>query len=188
VVLVVILLILIYRAPLLAFIPLATVFLSVQLALNVWPFCPSGNHYDHPGPSARITLFQGMQIYITILAYGAGIDYCLFLTARYKEELDRGSPAPEAITERRRCGCGAERQRRHGDLRHRHDGLRSVRQVSPGRLAIPIVLLLVLAPLDLQPALLRLTGRWLLASSPEEDRPDKTHSRAGPRAAAAGDG
>src|SRR5262249_56701557 len=44
-----------------------------------------------------MTLFQGIQIYITILAYGAGVDYCLFLTARYKEELDAGVGPREAV-------------------------------------------------------------------------------------------
>ena len=36
-----------------------------------------------------VSLFEGIQIYVTILAYGAGVDYCLFLTARYREELRR---------------------------------------------------------------------------------------------------
>jgi RND superfamily putative drug exporter len=81
VVLVVGLLILIYRAPLLALIPLATVYVAVQVAVHVLAILAGAGH---------LTLFQGIQIYITILAYGAGVDYCLFLTARYKEELDRG--------------------------------------------------------------------------------------------------
>src|SRR5581483_10844341 len=78
VVLVVGLLIVIYRAPLLALIPLATVYISVQIALNVLAILARTGH---------LTLFQGIQIYITILAYGAGVDYCLFLTARYREAL-----------------------------------------------------------------------------------------------------
>ena len=92
VVLVVVLLVFIYRAPLLALIPLLTVYLSVQLALHVLALL---------GRAGYMTLFQGMQIYITILAYGAGVDYCLFLTARYKEELDRGDTCPRKPWPRR---------------------------------------------------------------------------------------
>jgi RND superfamily putative drug exporter len=86
VILVVVLLIVIYRAPLLALIPLATVFLAVQVALNLLALFAS---------EGVRTIFEGLQIYVIILAYGAGVDYSLFLTARYKEELDRGAtPAP----------------------------------------------------------------------------------------------
>ena len=44
-----------------------------------------------------INLFQGIHINITILAYGAGVDYCLFLTARYKEEHDAGASYSKSI-------------------------------------------------------------------------------------------
>ena len=97
-VLVVGLLLLIYRAPLLTLIPLLAVFISVELALNVLAIWPG----------TIITLFQGIQIYITILAYGAGVDYCLFLTARYREELDGGGVHP-ATRWRRRSGVSATR-------------------------------------------------------------------------------
>src|SRR5207247_5986992 len=80
VLLVIVLLVLIYRAPLLAIIPLATVVIAVQLALNVLALLAEAGY---------VALFEGIQVYVTILAYGAGVDYCLFLTARYKEELDR---------------------------------------------------------------------------------------------------
>ena len=43
-----------------------------------------------------LTLFAGIEIYITILAYGAGVDYCLFLMARCREELDAGRAPTEA--------------------------------------------------------------------------------------------
>ncbi|HEV3444183.1 MAG TPA: MMPL family transporter, partial [Gemmataceae bacterium] len=82
------LLVLIYRAPLLAIIPLATVYLAVQIAINFLAILAG---------AGVLTLFEGVQIYITILAYGAGVDYCLFLTARYKEELDSGTPPADAV-------------------------------------------------------------------------------------------
>ena len=82
------LLTLMYRAPLMALIPMTTVFISVQVALSLLAILARAGH---------LTLFQGLEIYITILAYGAGVDYCLFLTARYKEELDQGAEPAEAV-------------------------------------------------------------------------------------------
>jgi RND superfamily putative drug exporter len=88
VVLVIVLLVLIYRAPLLALIPLATVFLAVRATLNLLAVLAQAGH---------VTLFQGIQIYVTILSYGAGVDYCLFLMARYQEEFDQGGTPREAL-------------------------------------------------------------------------------------------
>lgn len=87
--LVVTLLLLIYRAPFLAAIPLVCVFVAVQFSVSLIVVL---SHYHvfgfHP--------FQGLKTYITVVSYGAGVDYCLFLIARYKEELDRGAGLEEA--------------------------------------------------------------------------------------------
>jgi putative drug exporter of the RND superfamily len=153
VVMVIVLLVVIYRAPLLALIPLATVGLAVQVSLNILALLARAGY---------LTLFQGLQIYVTILAYGAGIDYCLFLTARYKEELDRGnSPADAAAAAvgdvgaaltasaaTVMCGIGMMVFAQFGKFRE-------------AGIAIPLTLLLVLcATLTFSPALLRLAGRW----------------------------
>jgi RND superfamily putative drug exporter len=153
VVLVIVLLVLIYRAPLLALIPLLTVYLSVQVAMHVLAIL---------GNSGYLTVFQGLQIYITILAYGAGVDYCLFLTARYKEELDRGLAPAEAVgravsdvsgalvasAATVMCGIAMMVFAQFGKFRE-------------AGYAIPLSLLLVLcATLTFSPALLRLAGRW----------------------------
>jgi putative drug exporter of the RND superfamily len=153
VVMVVVLLILIYRAPLLALIPLATVAVAVQISLNILALFAKAGY---------LTLFQGLQIYVTILAYGAGIDYCLFLTARYKEELDHGNSPPQAAeaavgnvgaaltasAATVMCGIGMMYFAQFGKFQE-------------AGIAIPLTLLLVLcATLTFSPALLRLAGRW----------------------------
>jgi len=79
--LVIVLLILIYRAPLLALVPLITVFVSVKLAMSC--LCLMAEQ-------GWVVLFTGIESYVTVLLYGAGVDYCLFLIARYKEEIDTG--------------------------------------------------------------------------------------------------
>ncbi|MFO0917211.1 MAG: MMPL family transporter [Planctomycetaceae bacterium] len=88
IVLVVILLMLIYRAPLLAFIPLATVAVSVKLTMLLLQI---------GAERGWVILFQGIESYVTVLLYGAGVDYCLFLIARYKEEIDEGKSYRDAV-------------------------------------------------------------------------------------------
>ncbi|HEX6984167.1 MAG TPA: MMPL family transporter, partial [Planctomycetaceae bacterium] len=88
VLLVVGLLVLIYRAPVLALIPLVTVFVAVKTALGVLTILAD---------LGAVTLFNGAEIYVTVVMYGAGVDYCMFLMARYKEELDGGATFGEGI-------------------------------------------------------------------------------------------
>ena len=88
VVLVVVILLFVYRAPLLALIPLATIALSVCVALRLL---------------SLVTLLPGIhlvnisQVFAVVMLYGAGTDYCLFLISRYREELEGGQPRDMAI-------------------------------------------------------------------------------------------
>ena len=79
VVLVVILLVVLYRAPVVAVIPLVTVVVAVQIAMSLLQLGAQWGVVD---------LFRGIEVYVTVLCYGAGVDYCFFLIARYREELD----------------------------------------------------------------------------------------------------
>ena len=90
-VLVIVLLLAIYRAPLLASIPLFTVFVAVEIAHALVTILAQI-------PWLNYRVFFGMEVYITVVTYGTGVDYCLFLIARYKEELDKGLPLPKALT------------------------------------------------------------------------------------------
>lgn len=153
VILVVILLIAIYRAPLLAFIPLATVFVSVKLTMSLLILMAM---------QGWVTLFTGVESYVTVLLYGAGVDYCLFLIARYKEELDEGVSFDEGVSNSVSkvgaaiaasagtviCGIGMMMFAEFGKFRE-------------AGFAISFGLVIVLlASLTFTPALLRLAGRW----------------------------
>ena len=89
VLLVMALLIIIYRSPLLAIIPLMTVAFATTVSLKCLAFYSRLGHFE---------LFSGIEVYVTVLVYGAGVDYCLFLIARYREELDSGATMDEAVT------------------------------------------------------------------------------------------
>jgi putative drug exporter of the RND superfamily len=153
VVLVLVLLLFIYRAPLLAFIPLVTVYMAVQLSLHLLSILAK---------YGDVKLFEGIQIYITILAYGAGVDYCLFLTARYKEELDAGASPADAVA-RAIGGVGAALVASAATVMC---GIAMMMFAEFGKFrqagfAIPLSLLLVLcATLTFSTALLRMAGRW----------------------------
>ena len=83
VLLVIVILLWVYRAPLLAMVPLLTIAIAVYVALQ---------------SLALLTLIPGFklasasQIFAVVMLYGAGTDYCLFLVSRYREELAEGRP------------------------------------------------------------------------------------------------
>ena len=153
VILVVTLLVMIYRAPLLALIPLTTVVVSVKLAMSLLILGSLQNW---------VVLFSGIESYVTVLLYGAGVDYCLFLIARYKEELDDGASFEEAC-----INCvgkvGAAIAASAGTV---ICGIGMMAFAEFGKfheagIAIAFGLSVVLAAsLTFTPALLRLTGKW----------------------------
>ncbi|TWU13782.1 putative membrane protein YdgH [Symmachiella macrocystis] len=96
--LVILLLILIYRAPLLALIPLITVGIANQVSLSLASLLSQFNANDGDILFGFRT-FVEMHVYMTVILYGAGVDYCLFLIARYKEELDAGADIDQAVSE-----------------------------------------------------------------------------------------
>ncbi|TVL91443.1 MMPL family transporter [Streptomyces sp. SAJ15] len=80
------LLLIVYRSPLLAFIPLVVVGFAYVLA--------AGLVYALAAHGGMLVNNQAVSLML-ILMFGAGTDYCLLLTARYQEEL-RSDPEPRA--------------------------------------------------------------------------------------------
>jgi len=86
--LVIVMLLLIYRSPLLALIPLVTIGVAAWVALQAL---------------ALVTLIPGVhlvnisQIFSIVILFGAGTDYCLFLISRYREELESGETRRPAL-------------------------------------------------------------------------------------------
>jgi RND superfamily putative drug exporter len=153
VILVVSLLLLIYRAPVLALIPLATVYVATDFSLALLTVLADHN---------ILSLFNGIEVYVKVLCYGAGVDYCLFLIARFKEELDDDIATTVAVSNSITkvgealvasagtviCGIGMMIFADFGKFRQ-------------AGIAITIGLTVVLiASLTFTPALLRLAGRW----------------------------
>jgi putative drug exporter of the RND superfamily len=77
IILVIVILLLIYRSPVSPFIPLITIALAYLIARGVVAFL--GAHV--------MTISAYTNIFIIVVLFGAGTDYCLFLISRFREEM-----------------------------------------------------------------------------------------------------
>lgn len=100
IVLVVIILLVVYQSPLLALIPLLTIALSAVASLLAIPLLTKI-------PGLHFRVINITNVFVIVVLFGAGTDYCLFLIARYREELVRGRPSHEAVSEAIKAVGGA---------------------------------------------------------------------------------
>ncbi|HEV3142637.1 MAG TPA: MMPL family transporter, partial [Gemmataceae bacterium] len=88
VLLVVLVLVVVYRSPFLAVIPLLTIGVATWVSLKLLALASW-----IPG----VQLVNISQVFMIVILFGTGTDYCLFLMARYQEELEAGQPAAPAL-------------------------------------------------------------------------------------------
>jgi putative drug exporter of the RND superfamily len=87
IILVIVLLIAIYRSPVAALVPLLTIgiaFLSSRGVLGLIG-------------KAGVSIWSQIDVFLIVMVFGIGTDYCLFLVSRYREELARRSNRLEAM-------------------------------------------------------------------------------------------
>ncbi len=151
VLLVIVVLLGVYRAPVLALIPLISIGISVWVSLNLL---------------ALMTLIPGVhlvnisKIFAIVILYGAGTDYCLFLISRYREELENGFTIREALA--RSVGGVGEALAASAGTVMVGLGLMGFAEFAKVRYAGPAIALslgvALVASLTLTPALLRILG------------------------------
>jgi putative drug exporter of the RND superfamily len=87
IVLVVVILLIIYRSPVSPIIPLATIGLAYVISRAVVALLGSG----------PLTVSMYTNVFLIVVLFGAGTDYCLFLISRFREEMADVSSAVPAI-------------------------------------------------------------------------------------------
>lgn len=92
--LVFVILLLVYRAPLLVIVPLLAIVLSVSVATDVVAWLAA---YSAQSDWLHFKIFKTTRIFVVVILYGSGTDFSLFLIARYREELERGYDKAEAL-------------------------------------------------------------------------------------------
>jgi RND superfamily putative drug exporter len=85
--LVVVLLIIIFRSPVAAVIPLITIGIAYLAARGIMGLI--GN--------AGISIWSQIDIFLIVMIFGIGTDYCLFMVSRFREELGRRDSRQEAM-------------------------------------------------------------------------------------------
>jgi putative drug exporter of the RND superfamily len=90
--LVVLILLIVYRSPLLAMIPLVTIVISVMVSLRLIACLTFV-------PGLGFKVINITQVFVIVVLFGAGTDYCLFLIARYCEELRHRKSRKDSLDE-----------------------------------------------------------------------------------------
>lgn len=86
VILVVVLLLAIYRSPVASLVPLFTIGLAYLVSRGVLGLLAQ----------AGVSIWSQIDVFLIVLVFGAGTDYCLFLVSRFREELKRNDTLAQA--------------------------------------------------------------------------------------------
>jgi RND superfamily putative drug exporter len=168
--LVVLLLTLVFRAPLIAFVPLVTLSIAVKIAMSLLSLMAE---------AGWITLFDGIEVYLTVIAYGAGVDYSMFLISRYEEELRRRESASDSLrVSVRRTGTAIAASACTEILGIAMLAFAAFGKINQSGIAISFALcFMLLASLTLTPSLLRVGSRWAFWPRKLRQRHHETDSR-----------
>lgn len=173
--LVILILLAVYRAPGLIAVPMLTIVASLVVAMGavaaLAQWSEASNWLD-------FKIFTTTRIFVVVILFGAGTDFCLFLIARYKEELQRGLSSSAAVARALTNVSGAIAASAMTTIL----GLGAMAFADFGKFrysgpAIALCLAVNLAAsLTLAPALLRAGGRWVFwpfLSPSKSDRPQE---------------
>ncbi|QEG33754.1 MMPL family transporter [Bythopirellula goksoeyrii] len=82
-------LLLIYRSPWLVLVPMFAIGVATTVSIDLLAIL-AGWSQLHPDALPRIEVFTTTKIFVIVILFGSGTDYCLFLTARFREHRSEG--------------------------------------------------------------------------------------------------
>ncbi|WP_436967472.1 MMPL family transporter [Allorhodopirellula heiligendammensis] len=85
IIMILIILAVVYRAPLLVAVPLVTIAVAVMVATAAVTTL-AGISASSPGLGLDLKVYTTSRIFVVVILFGAGTDYCLFLISRLREE------------------------------------------------------------------------------------------------------
>jgi len=94
--LVTIALLVIYRSPRLVLVPLLTIGVAASASIDLLALLAHWSQ-QHPDAWPAIRIFTTTKIFVIVLLFGAGTDYCMFLTARFREQRAEGLGVGDAL-------------------------------------------------------------------------------------------
>ncbi len=89
-------LLIIYRSPWLVLVPLLAIGVAASASLDLLALLAQWS-LENPTSWPTIRIFTTTKIFVIVLLFGAGTDYCLFLTARFRELRSHGLPQQDAL-------------------------------------------------------------------------------------------
>jgi RND superfamily putative drug exporter len=165
IILVIVLLLIIYRSPVAVLVPLLTIGIAFIVSRGTIGYIAQ----------AGVSIWSQLDVFLIVLIFGIGTDYCLFLISRFREELGRQDSRVEAMrTTVGRIGAvitasaSAVMVGLAGMYVARYQMIKTM-----GPMMGLAILITLLAALTLAPALASVFGRILFWPRREEPRADK---------------
>jgi putative drug exporter of the RND superfamily len=90
---------LIYRSPWLVIAPLGAIAIATLVSIDLLALLAQWSRWRGEGAWPEFRVYSTTQIFIIVLMFGVGTDFCLFLIARYRELRAEGASQRDAIIE-----------------------------------------------------------------------------------------
>jgi RND superfamily putative drug exporter len=89
----------IYRSPLLVIVPLGAIAIATVISIDLLAVLARWSQIRGEGAWPEFRIYSTTKIFIVVLLFGAGTDFCLFLIARFRELRAEGATQREAVVE-----------------------------------------------------------------------------------------
>ncbi|TWU29998.1 MMPL family transporter [Bythopirellula polymerisocia] len=90
-------LLLIYRSPRLVLVPMLAIGVATTVSIDLLAILAAWSQH-HPNAWPEVHVFTTTKIFVIVILFGSGTDYCLFLTARFREHRSAGLSLRDSLT------------------------------------------------------------------------------------------